>query len=353
MTKIKFFLSILKERDWLEDMARQGWLLNNINMGIVYHFTPIEPCEKVYEVERFAITSRPTVTDLTAKARALDITSQFGWQQVTHDENMNYYFVKDKAGDETDEFYDTPELRLERAGRYRQHHSVEGAFDLLKGWFGLTFLYILLFIISSDTPDMQRGMMWLYIILTIFELLCIYGSMKLGQQYYTEFSMSRSEWEQYKKHRDKKYFNKVQQLRSYLQEKSEFGLSLKCYEDGHFIFEEDTQRYNYFVDTRTSLKKRLKLEGKSFEDESKDIQVQSLKWYETSIANASQYGLYPVAVIDKKVLIYKRPYSDAPLPWENGNENIHFVAPPLAAVLFTAICFAVGFAIGALAAFIS
>ncbi len=352
MTKIKFFLSLLKERDWLEDMAREGWLLNNINMGIVYHFTQIEPCEKVYEVERFAITSRPTVTDLTAKVHALDITSQFGWKQVTHDENMNYYFVKDKAGDETDELYDTPELRLERASRYRQHHSVEGAFDLLKGWFGLTFLYILFFIIFSDTPDMQRGMMWLYIVLTIFELLCIYGSMKLGQQYYTEFSMSRSEWEQYKKHREKKHFNKVQQLRSYLQKKSEFGLSLKCYEDGYFIFEEDTQRYNYFVDTKSSLKKRLKLEGESFKDESKDIQVQSLKWYETSIANASKYGLYPVAVIDKKVLIYKRPYSDTPLPWENGNESIRFVAPPMAAILFTAACFIFGFVIGALAALI-
>lgn len=27
MKKIKFFFSLLKERDWLEEMASQGWLL--------------------------------------------------------------------------------------------------------------------------------------------------------------------------------------------------------------------------------------------------------------------------------------------------------------------------------------
>ena len=176
--------------------------------------------------------------------------------------------------------------------------------------------------------------------------------MKLGQLYYVEFSMSRSEWEQYKKHREKKSFNKVQQLRSYLQEKSEFGLSLKTYEDNHFIFEEDSERYNYFVDTKKSMKKRLQEAGQTFTEESKDLQVQSLKWYETSIANAAKYGLAPVAVVNKKILIYKRPYSEEPLPWENGNENIRFIAPPLAAALFLLAFFAVGFVIGALAAII-
>ncbi len=352
MTKVKFFLSLLKERDWLEEMARQGWLLTNITLGVIYHFTETEPCEKVYEVDRFAITAHPAVSDLTAKARALDITSQFGWKQVTHDENMNYYFVKDKAGDETDEFYDTPELRMERAQRYRQNYSVEEPFHLISGFLGLTIFYIFLFYVLADTPSTQRSMMWLYVILAVFELLIIYGSMKCGQLYYTEFNMSRNEWEQYKKHREKKHFNKVQQLRSYLQEKSEFGLSLKTYDNNHFIFEEDSERYDYFVDTKKSLKKRLKEAGQTFTEENKDLQVQSLKWYETSIANAAQYDLTPVAVVNKNILIYKRPHSEECLPWENGNENIRFIAPPLVAALYLLSCFALGFVIGALAAII-
>ena len=71
-----------------------------------------------------------------------------------------------------------------------------------------------------------------------------------------------------------------------------------------------------------------------------------------SIANAAQYDLKPVAVIGKSALVYKRPYSDKPLPWENGNENIKFSAPSLAAVLFLLCCAVLGFVIGFAAAMI-
>ena len=43
MKKIKRFKSLLKERDWLEEMATQGWLLQNITLGIIYDFKAIEP----------------------------------------------------------------------------------------------------------------------------------------------------------------------------------------------------------------------------------------------------------------------------------------------------------------------
>ena len=92
MKKIKFFTSLAKERDWLEEMARQGFLLTNITMGVIYTFQGCEPCEKVYEVERFAISANPSITELTARTNAIDVATQFGWEMVTHDENMNYYF---------------------------------------------------------------------------------------------------------------------------------------------------------------------------------------------------------------------------------------------------------------------
>ncbi len=350
MIRVKWFLSLYKERDWLEEMARKGYLLTNITMGIIYHFQECEPCEKVYEVERFAISARPTIAELTAKARALDITSQFGWKQVTHDESMNYYFVKDKAGDETDEFYDTPELRMDRAQRYRQFFSVESSLGLVTLLLVMSVFYVFFFYVLGDSPSTQRGLMWLYVILMVFEMLCLYFNMKLGQTLYQEFMMSRKEWEQYKKHREKKRFNKVQQLRVYLQEKSENGLSLKSFEDGYYIFEEDEDRYNYFVDTRRNMKKRLKQENKTFKDESKDLMFQSLNWYEASIASAAKHGLTPVAVINKNLLIFKRPYSEAALPWENGNQNIHLITPALASVLYLLGCFALGAVIGVVAA---
>ena len=157
--------------------------------------------------------------------------------------------------------------------------------------------------------------------------------------------MSRDEWELYKKNTEKKHFNKVQQIRSYLQEKSENGLSLIDFEDGYFTFAEDTERYNYFIDTRNSLKKRLKEEGTPYEEERKDWNDVGLKWHETSIANAARYGLKPVDLYKKNILIYKRPYSDAPLPWENGNESISY-RPSAAALGFSAVCFFIGAVIG-------
>lgn len=348
MKKFRFFLSLAKERDWLEEMATQGWLLTNITLGVIYTFKETEPCKKVYEVERFAISANPTVAELTARANAMDIATQFGWEMVTHDENMNYYFVKDKAGDETDEFYDDEETRRDRAERFRKVYAIEQPLGLLLGEVFLSFFFIVLYFAFGKST----GVLVIYLIMTTIELLCIYGCMYTGQMAYKDFCMSRNEWELYKKYGEKKRFNKVQQLRSYLQEKSEFGLSLKGYEDGHYLFEEDSDRYNYFVDTKACLKKRLKEEGTSFKDESKNWQNIGLKWYETSMVNAAQYGLKPVAVVNKTVLIYKRPYSDAPLPWENGNANLNLTGSTLACALIMLVLFIIGMICGRIAALI-
>lgn len=346
MKKIKFYLSLLKERDWLEEMAAKGWLLTNISGGIIYHFKEAEPCEKVYEIERFAITAHPTVADLTAKTRALDITSQFGWEKITHDEDMNYYFMKDRANDETDEFYDDPELRLERAERYRRHFCIEQPKMLLFELLGVSILYFILCLLLQQMPYAQSTLMWIYLIFSIFELIIICLLITTGQRNYTELRMSRHEWELHKKYNEKRRFPKVQQLRSFLQEKSEFGLALKGHENGFYLFEEDTQRYNYFIDTKRCLKKRLKEDGLRFSNDKKDLMIQSLKWYEMSIANAAQYNLKPVAVIGKTALIYKRPYSDEPMPWENGNENLTISTPAFAAILFFGCCFIFGIFLG-------
>ncbi len=348
MKKIKFFMSLAKERDWLEEMAGQGFLLTNITMGVIYTFQECEPCEKVYEVERFALSSAPTIAELTARTNAIDVATQFGWELVTHDENMNYYFRKDKAGDETDEFYDDEESRRERAERYRKSYCIEQPSGLLLGELVISFLYLVLYFVL----DNSTGLLIIYLLLTILELLCIYQTICMGQLAYRELSMSREEWTHYKQFSEKKSFNKVQQLRSYLQEKSEFGLSLKGYEGGMYLFEEDTKRYNYFVDTKSCLRKRLKEDGTTFTDEAKDWSNISLNWYEASIANTAQYGLKPVAVINKHILIYKRPYSDAPLPWENGNENINFSLPTLSGLVIMLLFFCLGVIIGILAAII-
>lgn len=351
MKKLKFFMSLVKERDWLEEMATQGYLLTNITLGVIYTFKECEPCEKVYEVERFAVSAHPTVSELTAKNRAIDIATQFGWELLTHDEDMNYYFCKDKAGDETDEFYDDEESRQDRAERYRKHLSIDQPLSILLGELVISFLYIVLCIALGT--ESAHGLLWIYLLLTTFEISIIFLSMVTGQRTYKEFCMSREEWTTYKKLSEKKSFKKVQQLRSYLQEKSEFGLSLKCCEGNTFTFEEDTKRYNYFIDTKANLKKRMKKEGNTFKDDQKDWSHNGLKWYETSIADAAKYGLKPVAVVGKNALVYKRSYSDERLPWENGNENLNIATPTVAGAIILITAFALGIIAGFVASFLA
>lgn len=375
MRKVKFFISFLRERDWLEEMATKGWLLTDIKLGFIFYFKEITPCEKVYELERFAISANPSVSELTARTNAIELAKEFGWEMVTHDEDMNYYFVKDKAGDETDEFYLDEESRKARAERYRNRLCIEqphtsAKFDIV---FSVFYLLIMLVLAILDMNSERAAHMEMgrtkYVLITLFPLLAIYAvsalistitiffSIKWGNQWYKELCMTREEWAHYKKHSEKKSFGTIQELRSYLQEKSEFGLSLVEYENGIFRFEEDSNRYNYYIDTKKALRRRMKQAGSTYKSDNKDWYGASPKWYETSIADAAQYGLKPVAVIHKNVLVYKRPYSDDhkanPLPWENGGERIHKHTFITKALLYLLSCFTVGFVVGIITAMLS
>lgn len=349
--KCKFFMNFLKERDWLEDMATQGFLLTNITLGMIYEFKQTESCEKVYEIERFAVSAHPTVQELNARKIAIDVATQSGWEVVTHDEAMNYYFVKDKAGDETDEFYDDENLRLERAERYRKYYCYESPLALLKADLALGIVYIVLTILLLllQLDDTAQSFMLFYIIISTFELACSVAQICLGHQLYTHFSLSRKEWANRKNHSVKKHFKEIGHLRRFLQAQNEKGLALSGYDKGLYLFEKDTCHYNYFVDTKTCLKKRLKEQGISYRRDAKDMSTQDLSWYEMSISEAAEYGLKPVAVVQDHILIYKRPYSDEQLPWDNDGDRIsRFPFPPVLGVIFCIIGFCIGILAGIL-----
>lgn len=306
MKKCRFFMSLYKERDWLEEMARQGWLLTDITLGILYHFKECEPSEKVYEVDRFTQLGRPNKQQLTARKTALDIAKQYGWEVVTHDEDMNYYFVKDRAGDESDEFYEEDSLRRERAEKFRHHLSYEQPVLLLGMLLGITVLYALLFWLIEFSSANMTGLISVYLVCTAIIVLVSYSSIIFGEKIYQELCMSREEWEQGKRYAVKKSFSGTGQLLDFLREQNEKGLALTDYCNGIYSFEETEQRYQYETDTKSLLKKRLRARGKKYRAEKKDWNMQSLQWYEMSIAEAAKLGLEPVCVADNDILILKR-----------------------------------------------
>lgn len=359
MKKVKFFTSLLRERDWLEEMATQGWLLQNMTLGIIYDFKAIEPCEKVYEIERFALSRNPAISELTARSNAISMAKEFGWEVATHDEMLKYYFVKDKAGDETDEFYSDEEDRKARAERFRNH-----SFDLIPIFWKtdiiLAVLYVILLIALGvacyykEKPTL--GFIGACLLLGIFLLYSIstnltsLSSLKQGREWYNELCMTRAEWEEYKKYSVIPSFSTLPKLRSYLETENEAGLTLTGYENGALYFEATKQHYDYIFDTKSDLIRRLKKEGSPFVEENKDWMGASLKWYETSIALAAKHNLKPIAVVNRNILVYKRPHSEEPLPWENSRKRVFGPLPRkkyiIILVVFFLLCFILGFTLG-------
>ena len=118
--------------------------------------------------------------------------------------------------------------------------------------------------------------------------------------------MSREEWEQRKCFGEKRKFSRTQNLLRFLQEKSTQGFVLIDYSDGKYLFEETETDFQYEIDTKQALVKRLKAQGKKYHWERKDWNLQSFQWYEMSIAEAQSRGLELVCIIDGETLVYKR-----------------------------------------------
>lgn len=347
MKKIKFFASLYKERDWLEEMSAQGYLFTDVTLGFLYHFKQIEPCEKVFEIERFDVSSHATIRELNARNIALNLAACTGWDVVTHDEDMNYYFIKDKANDETDEFYGDESARKERAERFRKRHTYEAPIGLLVEWliisvFCMLILSLMLPILGEIEPAVPVIFGLIYIITTITEIGSAFYNITLGQHLYEELLLSRQEWE-HRKHSDiKMHFAKIHQLKAFLQEQSDAGLALVSCENKHYLFEEDSCTYDYFADTKACLKKRLQQQKAS-------LASSGLKWYEISITHAAEYDLQPLGVIQKNAIIYRRVHSDEPLPPENENQSLNRRTPSLLGAALTAGALLIGLFLGIMA----
>lgn len=200
MKKIKFFASIYKERDWLEEMAAQGYLFTDVTLGFLYHFQETEPCEKVYEIEHFDVSKRTAQSEEEARNRALELADAHGWTIVTQDGDSNYYFAKNRSNDEKDEFYQNGEQRRNRAERFRKRHSYDTPISLLVEWliisiFCMLILLMMLPILEDITPSVPVVFGLIYVITTITEIGSAFYNISLGQYLYDELVLSRPEWE--------------------------------------------------------------------------------------------------------------------------------------------------------------
>lgn len=352
MKKFKFFTSILKERDWLEAMAEQGYQLTDITLGMIYTFKEIAPQQKVYEIERFALpySLNARKSELLARKTALDIARQSGWEMVAHDEMMNYYFIKDRSNDESDEFYSDAQERLVRAEKYRRYLTYDEPLWLLKIELLVSLVYLLL-CFFADTERL-RMIMLIYAGITIVEVGGLIFDMYYGQSIFKELSMGREQWELRKKYTEKRKPSKIAELLALLQEKDKSGLKLVGIDDT-YLFETSNEHFDYFADTKAALKRRIKVSGERAHLEKKDFSGLGTDWVELSISEAKEHGLDVVCLAPRGVLIYRRSHSPAPISWENGisgKESLTPLSPMGKRIL---LLMAVGFVIGLMTGLLS
>lgn len=349
MKKLKFYFSLLKERDWLEEMARKGYLLKNITMGIWYEFEETTPCEKVYEIESFACDADADREELCAKERAFEIARETGWEIATHDEAMNYYFVKDRAGDDSDEFYEDETSRRKKAEAVRKRFAVDTPKLLLSMLLFLSVIYIPLLFMLGENMRASLGLHRFYFALVVLEILIVVLSIYSGEILYKDMSLSREEWEQKKKYGEKKSFRKAQELLAALEEKDRQGLKLVCFEDGSYQFTPTNKHYRYYLDTKRALVKRCKERGDKFSSDRKDISRIGMAWQEQSMKEAGALGLEPVALAEG-TMIYRRKAEDSELRWNEDIVYTTFGADVKTTLISFGALFLIGFVGGFVAA---
>lgn len=336
MTKFRLFISYCKERDWLEEMAAQGWMLTDITFYVFYHFKPMEPAQKVFEIDRFASWGIPDKHMLTAHSAVFSLAAEYGWEMVTHTEDMTFYFAKDKEGDVSDEFYDDDGMRREKAQRFRQYID-----DQAKLCLGATIVILLL---EAVRGALLGGVPAFPCIVIAFLGTLTFLTFYQGEVMYREVSMSRQQWEEYKNHAISKNFRRTNKLLAFLQEQDACGLALTDYSNGKYLFETGTRHWYYTTDTKRQLKKRLKEQNIPYREETKDWWGQGLRWYECSIEESRHIGLEPVCVAQGDVLVYK---SAQPLQLnEQVDAGMGFLVRWRRAVIWFVTCGSAGVIVG-------
>ena len=187
--KTRFFCSLRKELHWLEEMAQQGYFLTDMTMGMVYTFEQHAPERIVYEIDRFDLPKSPTLKEIREKEQFVLLAVEMGWQEVTHTEDMTYYFCKPYEEDGVNEMYEDEEMRRLHAAKFREYYR--GMSQHLN-YTTLTWAAILL-ILSVITAE------WTVAWLCSFFCLCTVAvsawTYSISEQYYREFCLSRQEWE--------------------------------------------------------------------------------------------------------------------------------------------------------------
>ncbi|MDO4344678.1 MAG: DUF2812 domain-containing protein [Eubacteriales bacterium] len=303
--KTKFYMSLMKEKLWLEDMAQQGYFLKNMNLGCVYTFSEGEPRRLVYDIDRFDLPKSPTLNEIREKENFVSLAGEMGWQEVTHDEDLNYYFCKPYEEGGINEIYDTPEARKIHALKYRDHY-LKNAGEISRSIIYFDVFMILLAVLARSTTPLAVGFVWSGIM-----SLFVYFIERVARMYENDLRMGCEEWLRAcgrEKDTKKEYhlFLTTAGLTKYLHRQSRDGWHIIRTGAVSYSFEKgDGKELYYAVDSKAAVNKRRRKRCQRKISDGKDINQQNHDWQVASVHEAEQAGLEFVCAYACNQILYR------------------------------------------------
>lgn len=308
--KIKLFVSFQKERLWLEEMAGNGWFLENITLGLLFSFKKGEPKHMMYEVDRFNLPKKPTLEEIRHKEFFMDMADELGWSEVTHDETMTYYFCKKYKEGDINELYNDEESRKHRGKKFAEIYHKKA--EEMVFWANLVvILEILNILLEKALPRIEGVLDWY----TYFALgYAVLGNSiallywKLAKKVEKELSMSREEWQCLRSDTKckKRLILTIRSLSRFLREQETEGWILTDVSATKYFFTKKEDKHQiYTMDSKWLTNKRRKEKQQEVFKDSKDWEGMNNDWQVQSLKDAEEKGWQFVCALENRAVIYK------------------------------------------------
>lgn len=307
--KCKIMNSYQKERSWLEEMALKGWFLENISLGFVYTFIKGEPRRMLYDIDRFSLPKKPVLEEIRHKETFLEMARDMGWREVTHSEDMTYYFAKEYEEDGINELHNDPESRQYMAAKFRSFLS--GHAKKLVFWGAVLaladILVNLLLLAEKGTIGWFNWFTLVYVLICNFYAIYCWN---LGVRTETELSMSRQEWEDSVNPATHKTVCRLiwtnRGLNKFLRSQEEQGWLLTSVTATKYFFEKNPGgSWIYTMDSKSLTNRRRKLANQTKFEDGKDWSGINSDWEIASVRDAEEKGWSFVCALENRAVIYR------------------------------------------------
>lgn len=317
LKKTKWFVSIVKEKIWLEEMALEGWFLTDMFMGARYTFEKREPKKVIYEVDRFNLPKNPTLKEIKHKEEFLAMATEMGWQVVVHDEDQNYYLCKEYQEDEINELYSDYESRQQRASKFFHRYN-----ELREVMVSLSFLMTILGIIIAIMNKVSSSTSSGFIIFIFGYLIFCLGFnllyKNITKNLYNELLMTTEEWKElhnrssnYKTLRRIIFTNK--KFYQFLSKESKNGWHIIKMSNAKYVFYKgEPGNYIYTIDTKSLTNNRIRKMGLKKIKDSKDWGNINNDWQVQSIKDAESKNWSFVCALENQTILYRSQENKMP-----------------------------------------